>query len=474
MKADLPLILIADHDPHARAALAQALQPAGFVTAAVAGGREALDRLSRERAGLLVVEAGLPDIGGLDVLKALRRRGQATPVVVTSANGSVAEAVAAVQAGAVDYLLKPLIPESLVACARKALEPSPGGRRPPDPRAERKTLITQDPRLLEVLATARRVARSTATVLITGESGTGKELLAAYIHRHSAAPEAPYVAVNCAALPETLAESELFGHEKGAFTGALTRKIGKFELARKGTLVLDEIGEMPLALQAKLLRVLQEREIDRVGGVLPVPIEARVVAVTNRELSEAVAGGRFREDLYYRINVVPLRIPPLRERLGDIPLLAHHFLGKFNVLAGCSVARFSGEALDLLSRGSWKGNVRELENAVERAVLLADGEAIQPRHLQLPAVCERGRPAGTAPPVRLGTTVWEMERQLIMDTLSGVRNNRARAAELLGISIRTLRNKLKEYRERTDAGTAAEAASARGTKIAASQPAAAS
>ena len=306
---------------------------------------------------------------------------------------------------------------------------------------------------MEVLDTARRVARSTATVLVQGESGTGKELLAAFVHRHGLHPDAPYVAVNCAALPESLAESELFGHEKGAFTGAVMRKIGKFEQARRGTLVLDEIGEMTLPLQAKMLRALQEREIDRVGGTAPIAVEARVVAITNRDLSNAVCSGTFREDLFYRIQVVPLVIPPLRERPGDIPLLADHFLAQFASRAGKAVRRFADEALERLSRHEWRGNVRELEHRVERAVLLADDDVLTSRHLGWAGASDGGRilpaPAAAGPPT--GTTVWEMERQLIMGTLSEVNQNRTRAAELLGISIRTLRNKLREYREETPA-----------------------
>jgi DNA-binding NtrC family response regulator len=336
-----------------------------------------------------------------------------------------------------------------VAAARNALGAGPPpsvGTQVGEQRSSQKSFLTQDPHLMKVLETARQVARSTATVLIQGESGTGKELLAAYLHRHGLHPEAPYVAVNCAALPETLAESELFGHEKGAFTGAVTRKIGKFELAKKGTLVLDEIGEMPLPLQAKLLRVLQEREIDRVGGGLPVPVEVRVVAVTNRDLAQAVAAGSFREDLYFRIHVVPLIIPPLRERPGDIQLLADHFLAHFAAQLGKDVARYSEASLQQMSRHVWKGNVRELANRVERAVLLTEGDTIQPRHLGL-------APMPESPPAafRCGTTVWEMERQLIMGTLAEVNQNRTRAAELLGISIRTLRNKLREYRAETAA-----------------------
>jgi DNA-binding NtrC family response regulator len=316
----------------------------------------------------------------------------------------------------------------------------------PDQRSRQKTFITRDARLMEVLQMARQVARSTATVLIQGESGTGKELLAAFIHRHSLHPEAPYIAVNCAALPEQLAESELFGHEKGAFTGAVARKVGKFELAKRGTLVLDEIGEMPLALQVKLLRALQEREIDRVGGTQPVPVEARLVAITNRNLAQAVACGAFREDLYFRIHVIPLVIPPLRNRVADIPILADHFLARFSAQYGKTIQCFSEEACRRLVRHEWKGNVRELENRVERAVLLVEGDTVDSHHLGLTAPL--AAPIGALPPlvVRPGTTVWEMERQLIMGTLSEVNQNRTRAAELLGISIRTLRNKLREYR----------------------------
>jgi len=472
-------VLIVDDDPVIRAALTQALQRGGFAVEAAAGGREALARLTRASFSLVVTDLKMPDGNGLDVLRAVQRLGVPVPVIVMTADGSVENAVEAMQAGACDYLLKPFELESLQASVRKALQTQRAGEAPvspnsADPRVRRKTLVTQDGRLLEVLALARQVARSTATVLIQGESGTGKELLAAYIHRHGLHPDAPYVAVNCAALPDTLAESELFGHEKGAFTGAVARKIGKFELARKGTIVLDEIGEMSLALQAKLLRVLQEREIDRVGGGMPTPIEARVVVVTNRDLATAVAAGNFREDLYYRINVVPLRIPPLRERPGDVLLLAHHFLEKFNTFTGKAVARISAEALDLLSRNRWKGNVRELENTLERAVLLADGDTVLPRHLQLAPGSANGAGGGPLQGFRTGVTVWEMERDLIMGTLSHVNQNRTHAAELLGISIRTLRNKLKEYRESSVAAAAASRSASRegpgrrdGTEIAA-------
>jgi two-component system response regulator FlrC len=445
-------VLIVEPDDDLRSTMMRVLQRSGCDVACAVGAQEAVGRMSQGECRLVVASAEAANLPGANLLQAAGRRSPATPVILTSARASVAAAVAAMRQGAHDYLVKPFSPEALEAAVRSALSSCgpPAAVRATEARSLQKTFITHDPRLLEVLQMGRQVARSMATVLIQGESGTGKELLAAFIHRHSLHPEAPYVAVNCAALPEHLAESELFGHEKGAFTGAVTRKAGKFELAKKGTLVLDEIGEMPLPLQAKLLRALQEREIDRVGGALPVPVEARVVAITNRDLAQAVGAGSFREDLYFRVNVVPLVIPPLRERPGDIPLLADHFLARCSAQTGKAIRRFSEEAAELLSRHEWKGNVRELENRVERAVLLAEGDVILPRHLGLAPRLEARPGAPPAMAVRSGTTVWEMERQLIMGTLSEVNQNRTRAAELLGISIRTLRNKLREYRMGVD------------------------
>jgi len=442
-------ILVVEPDDDLRSTMIRVLERSGFDVESVVGAQEAVDRMSQGVCRLVVASAEAGDLSGANLLQAAGRLAPVIPVILTSARASVAAAVAAMREGACDYLIKPFSSETLEAAVRSAVTacgPRPAAAQAAEPRSLQKTFITHDPRLLEVLQMGRQVARSMATVLIQGESGTGKELLAAFIHRHSLHPGAPYVAVNCAALPEHLAESELFGHEKGAFTGAVMRKTGKFELAKKGTLVLDEIGEMSLPLQAKLLRALQEREIDRVGGTLPVPVEARVVAITNRDLAQAVGAGSFREDLYFRVNVVPLVIPPLRERPGDIPLLADHFLARFNAQTGKGIRRFSEDAGELLSRHEWKGNVRELENRVERAVLLAEGDVILPRHLGLAPRLEVRPGASSAMAVRPGTTVWEMERQLIMGTLSEVNQNRTRAAELLGISIRTLRNKLREYR----------------------------
>ncbi|MGD8801511.1 MAG: sigma-54 dependent transcriptional regulator, partial [Desulfobacterales bacterium] len=312
-------------------------------------------------------------------------------------------------------------------------------------------------KLLEILKLAKNVANSRSTILIQGESGTGKELLAAYIHEHSGYPDEPYIALNCAALPDTLAESELFGHEKGAFTGAVGRKMGKFELAKYGTVVLDEISEMTLPLQAKLLRVLQEREIDRIGGSRPVPMNARVVAISNKELKKAVAKGKFREDLYYRINVVPFTVPPLRERPGDIPLLVTHFLEKFCNLNQRKMLNISDAAMARLTQKHWKGNIRELENTIERAVLIGNGPELLPEHLFLD-VAEPDGASQTAGTIQAGMTVKEMEKKLITCTLQEVDDNRTRAAELLGISIRTLRNKLKEYKQELEAAPVQTAA----------------
>jgi DNA-binding NtrC family response regulator len=371
------------------------------------------------------------------------------------------------QAGAADYLLKPFSFETLNVTVKKVLDCADGnGRRQAKQTAKVqpaiKTLVTEDPKLLDILKLAKSVATSRSTILIQGESGTGKELLAAYIHKNSGFKDEPYVAVNCAALPDTLAESELFGHEKGAFTGAVNRKMGKFELAKHGTVVLDEISEMTLPLQAKLLRVLQEREIDRIGGSRSVPMHARVVAISNVDLKKAISENKFREDLYYRINVVPFTIPPLAERKGDIPLLVEHFLEKYCQLNNQDKKKISDAAMTQLLDKEWKGNIRELENSIERAVLIGSGPELLPEHLFLDPADTVGRSQSPCVlSMRSGMTVKEMEKQLITKTLEEVNDNRTHAAELLGISIRTLRNKLREYKQELEASQT-EAAAQRG------------
>ena len=299
----------------------------------------------------------------------------------------------------------------------------------------------------EILAILPMVAESGSTVLLEGETGTGKELLASFLHANSNRQNQPYVAINCAALPDHLAESELFGHQKGAFTGAISKKIGKFEIAGKGTLVLDEITEMALPLQAKLLRTLQEREIVRLGSNRPVSINARVIAISNQNMKKAVSSGTFREDLFYRLNVIPLTIPPLRERKNDIPLLAKFFLTRFSEQNASEMVRISNETMALLMNQSWPGNVRELENTIERGVLIGSGPTLLPDHLILEDTFSQ---SSRQPSLTAGMTVREMEKELIFNTLDSVNDNRTHAAKMLGISIRTLRNKLNEYRSETE------------------------
>jgi DNA-binding NtrC family response regulator len=449
---DLSPILIVDDQLDNRKELTQSLNRFGFPVESACDGVQALDKVRSTKYSLVIANEQTPKIEGGDVLHSVKKISPQIPVIVITANGTIHNAVAAMHAGASDYLLKPVSTETLEKTVRKAIRLSNGNelsrysRKSPGNQPIGREIITRNRKFQDMLSRARSVAPSTATVLIQGESGTGKELLAAYIHHHSRDPQAPYVAVNCAALPDTLAESELFGHEKGSFTGAIGRKIGKFELAKQGTVVLDEISEMPLPLQAKLLRVLQEKEIDRIGGSHPVPIDARVIAISNVILRTAVTEGRFREDLYYRINVIPLTLPPLRERKEDIELLAGHFLRKYCLANQKTITGIDDIAMKILINYSWKGNIRELENTMERAVLISVGGIILPEHLLLDLSEHEPESAATFS-VNAGYTVREMEKELIFRTLKDVNDNRTHAAELLGISIRTLRNKLREYRE---------------------------
>lgn len=445
-----PILVVGDH-PDIRTEVSRNLNSAGFQAETVSSGSEAFERFSTTKYSLVISDEQISGIGCLDLLNSVKKISPQIPVIIMTANGSVHNAVEAMQAGAADYLLRPFSSESLEKTVKRAIGSvnGNGGSLSTAKKSDRpvaaKKIITHNQKILDILKQARGVAPSNATVLIQGPSGTGKELLAAYVHQHSRHPEAPYVALNCAALPDTLAESELFGHEKGSFTGAVGRKIGKFEQANKGTVVLDEISEMPLPLQAKLLRVLQEKEVDRIGGTRPVPIDARVVAITNVNLKTAVAEGKFREDLYYRINVIPLILPPLRERKDDIELLTHHFLEKFSLANHKKIAVIDKAALNLLLDHDWKGNVRELENVIERAVLISDGQCVFSEHLLLDSSESRAESADRFE-VKAGCTVRQMEKKLIFQTLKEVDDNRTQAAELLGVSIRTLRNKLHEYK----------------------------
>lgn len=419
----------------------------------------ALKTLESRDVDLVFTLPALPGYRAQEFFEAMRDAALTVPVVVFTEKGTAEEARQFMEMGAQDYWLTPLTWERIQAALPpdKREEPSPVVR-PTDV-----AIIGRHPAVTRVLALARQVAPSKATVLISGESGTGKELFARYIHAHSGRQDGPFVAVNCAALPEHLLESELFGHEKGAFTGAIGRKLGKFELASGGTLLLDEISEMELALQAKLLRALQEGEIDRVGGVETVKVDVRVLATTNRNLEQSVDAGVFRQDLYYRLNVIPLKLPPLGQRGEDVLVLAEHFVGRYGREYGLAGTVLSAEAREWLQKYAWPGNVRELQNLMERAVLLAGGGSVRPVHFLMDGQewepdSEGETLAGDASvpsasvELSLGAdgripTIQEMEMHLIMKSLDKTLGNRTKASELLGISVRTLRNKLSEYRK---------------------------
>jgi DNA-binding NtrC family response regulator len=448
-------ILVVDDEPDMRDALTAALRREGLCISTAANGIEALEKVQAQAFDLIITDVRMPRMGGLALLQELKRTVATIPVVMMTGYGRIEDAVEAMKAGAFDYLLKPFSLEDLKAVVTKALTPKHGtvrahgetSRHEETDYLETSTVerpvVTQDGRMLQMIELGKEAAASKATVLIQGESGTGKEVLARLIHANSPRSPQPFVAVNCAAIPEGLLESELFGHEKGAFTGAVNRQTGKFEWAHRGTILLDEISEMPLTLQAKLLRVLQEHEIERVGGRKPVPVDIRVIATTNRRLKDYTAAGKFREDLYYRLNVIPLNIPPLRERKGDIPLLVEHFIRKHNHTGHQPLPRMGQETIQHFLQYDWPGNVRELENMVERWLVLYQGGFLSSGHLFL------NEGATALPPASLGKptmSVREMERALIMETLQATNGNRTQAAKVLGISLRTLRNKLREYR----------------------------
>ncbi|MBH0195317.1 MAG: sigma-54-dependent Fis family transcriptional regulator, partial [Nitrospira sp.] len=375
-------ILVVDDDPSMRTALMESVRRLGYTVQGAVDGADALERVGRFRPWLVLTDLKMPRMTGLELIKELKARAPQSAIVLMTAYGTVETAVEAMKQGASEYLLKPFsmdLLERVIANLKEGRE-TEGGAVPSLGTADNRAILTQDPGMVRLLSTLEGVAASQATVLINGESGTGKELLARFIHSRSPRAHRPFIAVNCAALPDGLLESELFGHERGAFTGALIRKIGKFEMAHTGTLLLDEIGEMTMGLQAKLLRVLQEREVDRVGGREPVPVNIRVIATTNRTLYREVEQNRFREDLYYRLNVFPITLPPLRERLADIPMLARHFAAAAASRNGLPQPVLSEAALAHLQRMPWKGNIRELENVMERAVLLAGHGVIVPEH----------------------------------------------------------------------------------------------
>ncbi len=459
--SSFPVLLVEDKDS-LRAMLRHALQAQGHTVVEACDEPEAVQQLRQARPAVVLTDLKLPNGDGFGVLRAAKELDPELQVIVMTAYGSIQDAVTAMREGAVDFLAKPVDPDHLLLMVERAI----AQRRMltdyfvlKQELAERRgapRIIGEDAQLRQVSQQLHRAAATDATVLLEGESGTGKELFARSLHALSARADAPFVAINCAAIPENLLETELFGYEKGAFTGAVARKLGKFEVAHRGTLFLDEIGELPLSLQAKILRALEERRFERVGGTALVSVDVRLVAATNRGLKAAVAARRFREDLYFRLSVFPITVPPLRERPGDVPILARHFVDRFCRDQNKKSLVLSPETIVQLQAYHWPGNVRELQNCIERAVILTDGETILPRHLNLAFIV--AAPAEPPPSpweqIDLSGTLIEASRRVLREAekykieqvLQEAENNKGRAAELLGITYKMFLAKLKEHR----------------------------
>ncbi|WP_409523817.1 sigma-54-dependent transcriptional regulator [Nitrincola sp. MINF-07-Sa-05] len=450
----MPKILIVEDDLDLREALVDTLALAGIDYVEAGNGEEAVALLKQQTVDMVISDVNMPGMDGHELLAYLRQQYPVLPVALITAYGQVEKAVDAIRKGAVDYLMKPFEPEQLIALIRSQVSGVPD-------KGEQLEPVAEAPGSRQLLELARRVATTDSTVLITGESGTGKEVLARYIHQHSGRADQPFVAINCAAIPENMLEATLFGHEKGAFTGAYASAPGKFEQASGGTLLLDEISEMDLGLQAKILRVLQEQEVERIGGRKLIKLDVRVLATSNRKLEEYVAEKRFREDLYYRLNVFPLQWQPLRERREDIIPLARQLLEHHGRKMRRQGMRLSSESCELMQQHQWPGNVRELDNVIQRAMILQSGAVITPQDLHLEAgaiqLTRVSDPVGELQPVPaveedesgglLGQDLRQHEYQLIIDALRQHRGSRKLAAEQLGISPRTLRYKLARMRE---------------------------
>ena len=447
-------ILIIEPDFRERMTLTEVLENAGFkIDGCQDFALADSDMLDREY-GLVIADIDTPGFFARMYLDQVKETYPETQILFLSKSPVLEDAVDLMKHGAMDFLVKPFAVEQIELCAKKVLnqkKPVQGSEKLSSPKSSVE-IITNDKNMLRLLNLSRKVADSSASVLIQGESGTGKELFARFIHEYSKRKDMPFIALNCAALPEALLESELFGHEKGAFTGAISRKPGKFELAHKGTLFLDEITEMQFHLQAKLLRVIQEKKLDRLGGVEPVEVDVRILASTNRDAKSAIKDGVFREDLYYRLNTIPITIPPLRKRSDDLRLLCDHFIKKYAVIDARDVKAMTKKAFSLLSIQKFKGNVRELENIIHRAVLLSEGDMIEPHDLMMEDIVQTEEAGGEGDdfPINMKPApLREMEEKMIYHTLERTEGNRTHAAKILGISVRTLRNKLNEYKEKT-------------------------
>jgi DNA-binding NtrC family response regulator len=447
-------VLIVEDEKNTRDGLVELVRAWGYRTETAGDGLEGLEKVTSWTPDIVLADVKMPRMDGLELLQRIAEQPEAVAVIVVTAEGTIELAVEAMKLGAYDFITKPIDAARLRAILHNAARQRGTQRELEITRRKLRDtgvlgeLVGSSKPMREIFALIEQVAPSTASVLITGESGTGKELVARTIHSLSPRSAKPFVAINCAAIPETLIESEIFGHEKGAFTGAAERRIGCFELAEGGTLLLDEIGEMPVATQAKLLRVLEDRKLRRLGSKTETEVDVRVLAATNKVPEEAVARGELRADLYYRLNVFHLHMPPLREHKEDLPELAQGMLAEMNAKHGRNVGAVSDAVMGAFRQHGWPGNARELRNTLERAVIVCEGSVIEPRHL--PPGFGQGAArlsASDASAVRLGvgTTVEEAEKQLILKTLESTGNNKTRAAEILGISLKTLHNKLKEY-----------------------------
>ncbi|PJD97001.1 MAG: two-component system response regulator [Parachlamydia sp.] len=455
-------ILIVDDEMIVRNFLAETLRRKNIEVITAENGKKALSLIKETPFDMVITDMKMPDLTGIEVLKKCKELSPNTIVVVITAFGSIENAVEAMRLGAFSYLIKPFSPDTIEAIIEKAKEHLSLVQENQYLRQQVSTgdnplqfkIIGESPAMKQIMHDVMRVSQSNASVFINGESGTGKEVIAQAIHSFSPRASHPFIKVNCAAIPETLIESEFFGHEKGAFTGANFKRLGRFELAHKGTLLLDEITEIPLAVQAKLLRAIQEQEFERVGGSKPIKVDVRLISTSNRDIKEAIAHKILREDLYYRLNVVPIYLPPLRDRRDDILPLSHYFLEKMCVDNHKSPKTFSAEAIKKLYAYPWPGNVRELANIIERAVVMTAHSEITPEHLYLEngdalpltKSSQAQTPSDTSSSTfPVGMTLQELEKRLIIETLQAQSNNRTKTAEVLGISVRTLRNKLNEY-----------------------------
>jgi DNA-binding NtrC family response regulator len=447
-------VLIVEDDPATRGGLTELVRAWGFTAEAAADGAEALEKITAFRPSIVVSDLVMPRMSGIELLKALQPENDNIKVILLTAQGTVDTAVEAVKSGAEDYLTKPLDPNKLQRLLQRLAElnqqkrENQALRRQLNDRGRFGRIIGNSPAMRALYQVLEQAAPTPASMLILGESGTGKELVAQTIHQLSPRAHAPFVALNCAAIPDTLLESEIFGHERGAFTGATDRRSGCFELADRGTLFLDEIAEMTPATQVKLLRVLQERKFRRLGGRTEQEVDVRVLAATNIDPVVAIRDGRLREDLYYRLNVFTISLPPLRDRRDDLPLLIQAFIDEFNARDHRSVRTVSPAAMRQLDQYEWPGNVRELRNVIERATILAKGELIEPAHLPvMGVVAAAAAPSALGLTIAPGMTVDEAEQKLIMATLDSSGGNKTRAAEMLGISLKTLHNKLNRFKE---------------------------